>query len=181
MAEGWRRVALIGFMGTGKTTVGALLAAELGLVFIDLDMALAARAGRSIPEIFALEGEAGFRRRESQVLAEVCGRPAQVMATGGGVILDPGNVSILRSTCLVVALTAGLATILARVHGDGERPLLAGPNPAEVVAALLAKRERLYRDAAHLVIDTTEQEPSLIAGKIAEWCRAQWREGTRRD
>ena len=107
-----------------------MLAARLGYDFLDLDALVAARAGLSIPEIFAREGEPAFRRREREMLLAVSGRPGQILATGGGVVLDPANVAALRAGGLVVWLTASLPAILARVgRGDG-RPLLADPEPS---------------------------------------------------
>ncbi len=171
MIEQNSQVALVGFMGTGKSTVGALLAETLGCGFLDLDLLLAARAGASIPEIFAREGEAGFRRRERQLLAEVADGTARVLATGGGVVLNPANVAILRRSGVVVALTASLPHIMARVAGDQSRPLLAGDDPAGKAAALLAAREPLYRAAADLAVDTTALTPQEVAAHIAAWYR----------
>lgn len=169
MSEAGGQVALVGFMGAGKTTVGRLLAAGLGLDFVDLDDAIATRAGMSIPEIFAREGEQGFRRREKAVLTEVSGRP-QILATGGGVVKDPDNVRLLRAGGRVVWLQASPQAILARV-GEGQgRPLLAGRGdlPGEV-ARLLGQREPLYREAADLVVDTSGLAPGRIAARIAAW------------
>lgn len=169
MPEPTLQIALIGFMGTGKSTIGPLLARELGFEFLDLDVLIAERAGCGIPEIFARRGEEGFRRLEREILAEAAGRPGQVLATGGGVVTDPANAALLRATGLVVWLKASPAAIMARVaRGDG-RPLLAGGDPVQAVARLLPAREALYRAAADLSVETSGLEPIRIAGEIAAW------------
>lgn len=174
--SGRPQIALIGFMGSGKTTVGALLALELGYTFLDLDHALAERAGMSIPEIFAREGEAGFRRRERSLLLELGDQPGRVLATGGGIVLEPENVAFLRRHGLVVALTADLPEILARIGGGEGRPLLRGPDPMSAAAALWSAREPLYRGAADLIVDTKGLAPPEVARKIADWYRMARRE-----
>lgn len=169
------QIALIGFMGSGKSTIGPLLADDLGFRFIDLDAALVERAGCGIPEIFARWGEEGFRKREREILAETAGRPRQILATGGGVVTDQANVALLRATGSVVWLVAAPETILARVERDGNRPLLSGDDPAAAVAALLAVRTPLYRGAADLSVDTDAREPAAIAMTIADWYRNKFR------
>lgn len=171
MSEPERQVALIGMMGTGKTTVGALLAAELGYDFVDLDAVLAERAGLSIPEIFAREGESGFRRRERKLLLEINGRRRQVLSTGGGIVLDPANTATLRAGGLVVALIASVEAIVARVGGGCGRPLLAVADPAAAVTRLARARDGLYRAAADLVLETTSLAPAEAALALARWCR----------
>ncbi|NLG84069.1 MAG: shikimate kinase [Firmicutes bacterium] len=170
------QLALIGFMGSGKTTVGRLLAAELGYDFVDLDALIVAQSGLSIPAIFAREGEEGFRRREREALRSVAGRPRQVLATGGGIVLDPANVELLRATGLVVWLSASLAAVLSRVKEGRGRPLLAGKDPG-AAAELFAAREELYRRAAHFIVDTTGVAPDEVAREIAVWFRRRQREG----
>src|SRR5947207_704151 len=124
MAE--RNLALIGFMGTGKTTVGRLCAAQLGYDFYDSDTVIEARAGCSIARFFAEHGEAAFRQREREVIAELAAMPGRVIAAGGGAALDPDNMGCLRATGLVVLLTASPEAILSRVGNAQTRPLLAG-------------------------------------------------------
>ena len=158
-------------MGSGKTTVGRLLAAELGYDFVDLDVLIVEQSGLSIPAIFAREGEEGFRRREREALLAVAGRPRQVLATGGGIVLDPANVELLRATGLVVWLYASLEAILARVGEGRGRPLLEGKDLKAAAAELLAAREELYRRAAHLFVDTTGVAPDEVAREIAAWFR----------
>ena len=176
MGEAGSQLALIGFMGTGKTTVGRLLAAELGSEFVDLDALIAERSGLSIPAIFAREGEEGFRRREKELLRAVAGRPRQVLATGGGIVLDPANVETLRATGLVVWLHASLSAIVARVGRGEGRPLLKGGDLETTAAALLAAREEIYRRAADFAVDTTDLPPAEVARRVAAWFRRRIRE-----
>lgn len=165
-----RPLFLVGFMGTGKSTVGALLAARLGRAFVDLDDRIVADAGATIPEIFSSEGEAGFRRREAAQLARACGEGAQVVSVGGGAPCHGDNLDRLLAAGVVVGLTASIDELLARV-GDGEsRPLLAGLPPQMRRAAidkLLEARAPFYA-RAHLTVDTSARPPSKIVGEILE-------------
>ncbi|MDR5710088.1 MAG: shikimate kinase, partial [Armatimonadota bacterium] len=121
-----RSLALIGFMGSGKTSVGRELARRLGWPFVDTDELVERRAGRPIPEIFARDGEATFRALEREAVREVARMHPAVIACGGGVPLDPANVLELRRTCRLVLLQADLHTVLARVGDAADRPLLQG-------------------------------------------------------
>jgi shikimate kinase len=167
------RVFLIGPRGSGKTTVARLLAAALGWQWCDADAELERAAGRTIREIFAAEGEAGFRDREAAVLAELCQRPRCVIATGGGVVLRPGNRERLRRHGLVAWLTADVETLCVRLDGDAttasRRPALTGAASAaapEEVAAVLAAREPLYRECADLALDTARQPPEQVVAAL---------------
>lgn len=163
------QLALVGFMGTGKTALGKLAAAGLGFHFADLDMMVAEAAGCTIPEIFASEGEPGFRRREHDMLLRISGHPGQVLATGGGIVLNPDHILHLRRTGLVVALTASPEVIAVRV-GEGEgRPLLQGSDPAETLRRLLKAREPLYREAADFILDSGALSPIEAAAEIIRW------------
>jgi shikimate kinase len=141
-------------MGAGKTTIGRSLARLLGREFVDLDHELEARCGVRVPVIFEIEGEAGFRRRESLVLQECTQRRDIVLATGGGAILDPENRRLLRERGLVVYLRAAPEDLYRRTARDRNRPLLANPDPRGTLRRLLAERDPLYVEIAHLVIDT---------------------------
>lgn len=162
-----RNIVLTGFMGTGKSTVGELLAERLNRPFVDTDSVIEQRFGMTIPAIFQAEGEAGFRRRESivvQSLAEVHG---QVIATGGGTLLEPTNRRLLESTGVVVCLVAR-PDVIERRLGDGEgRPL--APN----WRALLDERHSVYDSLPHHV-DTSDREP----GQVAEEVLALWQSST---
>lgn len=141
-------------MGSGKTTVGIRLAASLGRAFVDTDHEVEHEAGMTIPDIFSRRGEAVFRRLEASVLARVCAQTGQVIATGGGAVLDPSNVALMRRSGTVVWLTVSSRAASNRVGGGGGRPLLAGEG-LDHLGDLLARREPLYRAAAHWVIDTS--------------------------
>lgn len=147
-------VFLVGPMGAGKTTVGRQLAAALGYAFVDSDHEIEARTGADIPWIFQVEGEDGFRRRESQVIDDLTQRQRIVLATGGGAVLRPENRECLRSRGFVVYLSAAIDQLLARTSRDRNRPLLRTDNPRLVFQKILAEREQLYREVAHLEVNT---------------------------
>lgn len=152
-------------MGTGKSTVGRVLADRLGFAFVDTDVLIEQRHG-PIPEIFAGEGEAAFRSYEAGVATELARGSRQVIATGGRLMLDPDNAAVLGATGAVFAFTASADEILRRVLGDGGsvRPLLAGDDPAGRVRSLLAERAPLY--AQFPIIETTGRSPEEIAEQI---------------
>jgi shikimate kinase len=164
------RVILIGYRGSGKTTVGRLLADRLGWEFADADDHVEAAAGRSVAEIFASEGEAGFRQREAAALAELCRRPRLVLATGGGAVLRPANRELLRAAGFVVWLHASPEAAWKRLQGDpttaARRPNLTALGGVEEVRALVAAREPLYRQTAHLAVDADAPSPEAVAAAI---------------
>ncbi|MFH1329278.1 MAG: shikimate kinase [Actinomycetota bacterium] len=152
--------------GSGKTTVGPLVAQCLERDFVDLDEAVAAAAGRPIPAIFAAEGEAGFRRREAAALAEVAGKEV-VVACGGGIVVGTGNVDLMRGRGVVAWLEAPAATLAERVGEGAGRPLLteeAGP----AVADVLASREAAYAAAAHCRVETAGRTPEEVAKEVVQ-------------
>jgi shikimate kinase len=164
---------LVGYRGSGKTTVGCLVAERLGWDFLDADSVLEGRCGRTIREIFAAEGEAGFRDKEAAVLADLCARTKTVIATGGGIVLREENRQRLNRHGFVAWLTADPATLLARIHADPttaeRRPALVGGGPAEV-EQLLAVREPLYRACADVVVPAGALSPQQAADAIlAAW------------
>jgi len=172
--RGAANLILIGFMGTGKSTVGALCAELLGYELQDTDAHIVARAGITIPEIFAAEGEAGFRARERAVISELALAAKQVIATGGGAILDPENAKLLGVSGRIAGLRARPETILSRVGTPGSRPLLsAASNPAERIASLLEQREPSYARHAHRCFDTDDASPAEIAAAIVAWYRGE--------
>jgi len=143
-----RNLVLVGFMGTGKSAVGRILAQRLGREFVDVDTVIETDAARSIPCIFKEEGEDGFRKRERDAVRLVTARSGLVVATGGGVLLDPGNLRDLETSGEIVCLTATPTTVLARVGNDPNRPLLQGGDPLSIIRGLLAKRAPLYASIA---------------------------------
>lgn len=159
-------IFLVGMMGAGKTTVGRALAQRLGLEFIDSDRVLVERTGVPVATIFEIEGEAGFRRREAAVLAELALGTACVVATGGGAILLPENRAVMRAHGTVVYLRARLESLWERTRHDSSRPLLATPDPRGTLAALLELRDPLYREAAHVIVDTGSQSASTLVGRV---------------
>jgi len=158
---------LIGPMGAGKSTIGRLLAKELGLPFKDSDKEIEERTGASIPLIFDVEGEAGFRDREQAVITELCAQPGLVLATGGGAVLRPENREAMRSHgAIVIYLHASVEHQLARTARDRNRPLLQTENPARVLSDLLALRDPLYREVATLIIETDIRPPRMVVQEI---------------
>jgi shikimate kinase len=165
-----RNVVLIGFMGSGKTTVGRLVARQLGWKLVDTDALLTRIEGRSIPEIFASDGEAAFRERESQVVLGVCAGERQVISTGGGVPLREDNASALREAGRVVWLTARPEIVVRRtIKRVSERPLLTeggDEEPLTRVLRMMGERGPLYQRLAELVVDTSDRPPATVASEI---------------
>lgn len=163
---------LIGLRGSGKSTIARLLAHQLGWNWLDADDELEKRYGQSIRSIFATEGEAGFRDKESVILDQLCRVPRLVIATGGGIVLREDNRTRLRTSGRVVWLTADVETLWQRVQADDataeRRPPLTigGRAEMEEIAHL---REPLYRQCADYVVDTLRREPSDIAAEILRW------------
>ncbi|MBQ9410348.1 MAG: shikimate kinase [Bacteroidales bacterium] len=162
-------IALEGFMGSGKTSVGRILSDALGCPFIDLDEVIVRKAGRSIPAIFEADGEPGFRRLEKQALEQTVSKYAgstAVIALGGGTVTVPGAVKLLQQKTLCIYLRAGLETLKARLEGQTAGRPLAGEGLEERLAA----REPLYEAAAHITIDTDGLSPDQIADEIIIDC-----------
>lgn len=146
-------IYLVGLMGAGKTTVGKQLARRLGRPFYDSDHEIVARTGVPIPTIFEIEGEEGFRRREAQTIAELTAGAGMVLATGGGVVLNPESRRLLHDTGWVVYLNVPPALLYERTRHDRTRPLLHVDDPLAKLEELHAVRDPLYREAAHLTVD----------------------------
>ncbi len=159
-------IFLIGPMGVGKTTIGRCLADLLHKEFIDLDVEIEKRTGASIPLIFEIEGEDGFRRRESTLLEELTGREDLILATGGGAVLAPGNRARLRDRGVVVYLSAPIEILLERTARDRHRPLLQTPDRRKTLEEILRAREPLYQETAHLVVKSSTRAPTLVARDI---------------
>lgn len=153
----FRNIAMIGFMGTGKSTVGRALAAQLRFEFIDTDTMIETRAGVSIPEIFQKAGETAFRSFEKQIVAELSRLDRTVISTGGGLPANAENFASLKEHSLVVCLWASPEVIWERVRHQSHRPLLQSPDPLGTIRRLLAEREPFYKQADVLV--HTEMRP----------------------
>jgi len=154
---------LVGMMGAGKSTVGRLLARRLKRSFYDSDVDIERRCGVRIPVIFDIEGEAGFRAREIQVIAELCALDNAVIATGGGAVLAEENRRAIAARGTVIYLHARPAHLWQRVRHDRNRPLLAAPEPQKKLEELYAQRDPLYREVADLVVDTGKQSAQTLA------------------
>ena len=156
-------IVLTGFMGTGKTTVGKLLAAQLTYTFVDTDAMIEEQAGRSIPRIFAESGEAAFREIERDVAKQLAERDQLVISTGGGMMVDPANVAALSRTGRIFCLVATPEEILSRITGDDDhvRPLLDTPNPSKRIVEILSQREQMYGQFPQ--VQTTNKQPSDVA------------------
>jgi shikimate kinase len=160
-------IALIGFMGTGKTSVARVLAVKLGKQPVELDELIERRAGKLITRIFQEEGEAAFRKLEMAVVAEAAQGKDQLIACGGGVILNQVNIERLKKDSVIVYLTASPEEILRRVSADGAvRPLLQTEDPSKTVKELLERRRSLYEQAADIVIDTAGLSVEAVAEKV---------------
>jgi shikimate kinase len=167
-------LALVGLMGAGKTSVGRTAAKRLGRPLVDTDDLVVATTGRSIPELFAEEGEASFRAHERRAVRDACESPEPaVIACGGGAVLDPENRAVLRARCCVVWLRAPVATLAHRCGTGHGRPLLAGPVPPEVALGRLADlRAPAYEAVAHVVLDTDGCSVDEAAvGVLDAFCR----------
>jgi shikimate kinase len=174
-----QNIVLIGFMGCGKSTVGQLVAEKLAWPFVDTDTLVIERSGRGIPEIFADEGEGGFREREAAALEGLDDGVSRVIATGGGVVTQPRNQALLRRLGFVVWLNASEEAIWDRVLRNRNRPLLHTPDPRQTVRELLESRRPIYAEFAHLTIDTAGFEPEEIAYGIGESARHHFSDHTR--
>lgn len=159
-------IFLIGLMGAGKTTIGRVLAREHRLDFVDSDHEIVARCGVSIPTIFEIEGEAGFRRRESAVIDELTQRHGIVLATGGGAVLDPENRRRLKTRGTVVYLHAQPQELWLRTRHDRNRPLLQTADPLRKLQELYAVRHPLYVETAHIVLDTGRQSVASLVARL---------------
>lgn len=155
-------------MGAGKSTIGRLLAKELRYPFMDSDREIEARTGADIPWIFDVEGEEGFRQREEAMIAELVLERGIVLATGGGVVMRESNRRALAEHGLVVYLRTSVEQQLQRIGKDRQRPLLQTADPEAVLRELMAKRDPLYQEIAHLIIETDQRGPKVVINTIME-------------
>jgi len=159
-------IALIGFMGTGKTVVGKAVAEKLGKDFVELDVLIKQKAGKPISEIFQQDGEVAFRELEIEVAREVAGSKKQVIACGGGIVLNKINIDRLKKNSVIVYLTASPKVILKRVSDGDERPLLKVTNPAQTIQELLRFRKPFYERAADIKINTSNLDVDSVTEQI---------------
>lgn len=155
-------------MGAGKSTIGRLLAKELRYSFQDSDREIEARTGADIPWIFDVEGEEGFRQREEAMIAELVLERGIVLATGGGVVMRESNRRALADNGLVVYLRTSVEQQIQRIGKDRQRPLLQDADPEVVLRDLMAKRDPLYQEIAHLIIDTDQRGPKVVINTIMD-------------
>ena len=164
-----KNVALIGFMGTGKTAVGQLLAKKLNRKFIELDSLIEQKAGKSIPEVFQQDGEIAFRELEIGVTKDVVKKKNAVIACGGGIVLNKINIDRLREGSMIVYLTASPRVILKRVSAEaGRRPLLEVDNPTLTIQSMLKFRKPFYQRATDIAINTSKLGIKAVAEEIIE-------------
>ncbi len=160
-----RNLALVGFMGTGKSSVGRLAADALHFTFLDTDRVIEARAGAAISEIFAQQGEPVFREWERRIVEELTRRTKTVIATGGGLPVNESNLASLKTHALVVCLWASAEVIFGRVRHHGHRPLLNQAEPLEEIRRLLAVREPHYRQA-DVLVNTERRSLREVAAQV---------------
>ncbi len=160
-----RNIILTGFMGTGKSAVGTLLAQRLQREFFDTDTLIEQASGQTIASVFAEKGEAYFRELEKQVIRQVCQKQEVVIATGGGAIVNVDNATCLKESGTVICLTASPETIVQRVQGNKDRPLLQGEEPLTKIRSLLTTRAEAYA-RADVTIDTSALNPSEVMAMI---------------
>ena len=162
-------IALIGFMGSGKTAVGQVLAKKLDRKFIELDLLIEQKAGKSIPEIFQQDGEIAFRELELEVTRKIAREKYSVIACGGGIVLNKINIDRLRESSRIVYLTASPRVVLERVSTEeGQRPLLEVENPTLTIQELLEFRKPFYERAADIKIDTSKLDIDSVVEQIIE-------------
>lgn len=177
-----KRVVLVGPMGAGKSTIGRLLARELGYRFLDSDRIIEERCGANIPWIFDVEGEDGFRQRETSMLDEVSNEVGTVLATGGGAVMRAENHGLLKKNAVVVYLKTSIDQQIERTRKDRNRPLLQNDDPEGVLRRLFAIRDPLYTELADIVMFTDRKSPRLVVRQLVNRInpktprhRRQWR------
>ncbi|MDD3326847.1 MAG: shikimate kinase [Zoogloea sp.] len=167
-----RCIVLVGMPGSGKTTVGRDLAKRLGLRFVDTDHEIEARTGVKIPTIFEIEGEDGFRKRETQTLDDLTRESNMVLATGGGAVIRAENRALLRERAVVVFLSVPPAILWERTRHDRSRPLLQVPDPKGRLEELLKVRGPFYREVAHIIVEGGRGTPHAMVKLIEKELQA---------
>ncbi|WP_201576138.1 shikimate kinase AroK [Psychrobacter immobilis] len=168
MVEELPSVFLVGPMGAGKTTIGRLLAKQLGRTFVDSDWYIESQTGADIAWIFAKEGEAGFRERETRAIDELSQQKQIVLATGGGAVMSAENREFLKQRGIVVYLNAPVDVQMARTAKDKSRPLLQQPNPRKILQGLYRTRDPLYRQVAHIIMPTGHTYPRHMVNQLLQ-------------
>ena len=159
---------LVGMMGSGKTTMGRVLAKHLGKAFVDSDEEITKRTGVTIPHIFDVEGEPGFRLRETAAIRDLVGRDDMVLATGGGAVLEEQNRNLLQQNGIVIYLKASVHDLWQRTRHDRNRPLLRIGNPYARLTELFQQRDPLYRQVADIVVQSGKQSVHVLMMQLAE-------------
>jgi shikimate kinase len=163
-----KSIVLIGFMGTGKSSVGKILERQTGLARFDTDEMISSKFSLPIPEIFSKYGEEKFREAETEALQSLTGKQPAIIVTGGGIVAKSANIDLLRELGTVVWLDGDYETLRARIDRLGDRPLLQTPDPPASLSELLEARNPLYRSAADIRIDISRKAPEEIAEVIAK-------------
>lgn len=162
-----KNIALIGYMGTGKTTIGRRLAPKLGFSFVDTDAYIEKQQGKSISQIFEQHGESAFRRMEAAALVTLAGDENLVISTGGGIILSEQNRNLLKEQTFLVTLTASPGAIYSRVRGNKDRPLLQDADPYQKIVDMLEARKPYY-EIGDIIIPTDELSEKICIERIVE-------------
>mgnify|MGYP005851651477 CR=1 FL=1 len=161
-----KRVVLVGPMGAGKSTIGRMLAKELGYRFVDSDRIIEQRCGADIPWIFDVEGEDGFRQRETAMLRELADETKTVLATGGGAVMREENHASLKRNAVVIYLKTSIEQQVERTRKDRNRPLLQNDDPEAVLRRLFALRDPIYSTLADIVMFTDRKSPRLVVRQL---------------
>jgi shikimate kinase len=162
------KLALVGMPGSGKTTIGRGLALKLGLSFVDSDQEIELKTGATISTIFELEGEIGFRKREAFFIDEISQRSSIVLSTGGGAILAAGTRQLLHERMVVIYLDAKVDDLVRRTRHDKSRPLLQTPDLKSRLTQLAADRDGLYRETAHIIVETSRQSSANLISSLLD-------------
>ena len=153
------KIILVGMMGAGKTTIGKLLSNKLGYDFIDLDKVIEEKSGVKINTIFEIEGEAGFRERELQVLSDSIEKDKVIISTGGGIVTnEKSRTQLIKHNALIIYLKANLLTLCNRLKNDNSRPILNVDDKEQVIKRILEEREPYYQDLADMDVDTSHMK-----------------------
>lgn len=171
-------IVLVGMMGSGKTTMGRSLARHLGKTFVDSDEEIQKRTGVTIPHIFDIEGEAGFRQRETAAIGDLVGRENMVLATGGGAVLSEQNRALLQQNGIVIYLEAGVHDLWQRTRHDRNRPLLQTGDPRAKLTELYRQRDPLYQQVADIVIHSGKQSVHALMLHLADEIEAFRKSGS---